>query len=300
MYYSKDDKNYTDRMKEWNAIEDAVFEFQKQFNQEEVSQEQLLKSKEAGNLLIEKFNPLINKYLILLTTGQINWDDKETKSFVSRFIPKEEKELISALKRKKQKSMYRKEIYKNFNFIKETYGSIPKNEIRSDLQTFLLTLAKRYRYKGKNFCGYVYNSYKHEVCRHIKKFIKNPININYKNLEYQDYINGELDPNIEHAKEDTYESFTGIPNINWITGDESSEIFDGISQLDRRILIKYYLEEWKDKQIAEHFGLHINTINQRRRKATKKIAENINIDISAIKRTRRSGKKAVLPTSILR
>ena len=57
MYYSKDDKNYTDRMKEWNAIEDAVFEFQKQFNQEEVSQEQLLKSKEAGNLLIEKFNP---------------------------------------------------------------------------------------------------------------------------------------------------------------------------------------------------------------------------------------------------
>lgn len=295
MFYSEDDKNYSNRIKEWEIIEDAVFEFQKQFKYDTISTEQLRKSKEAGNLLIEKFKPLINKYLILLTTGQINWDDKETKSFVSKFITN--KELIAALKRKKQKAVYRKEIYKNFNFIKETYGSIPKKEICSDLQTFLLILARRYQDKGKNFCAYVYNSYKHEVCRHIKKFIQNPININYKNLEYQDFITGELDSDIEDAKEDIYESFTGIPNLNWITGNESSEIFNGISQLDRRILIKYYLEEWKDKQIAEYFGLHINTINQRRRKAAKQIAQNAKIDISAIKRTRKSGKKAVLPTS---
>ena len=192
--------------------------------------------------------------------------------------------------------MYRKEIFKNFNFIKETYGSLPRTEIQSDLQTFLLILAKLYQNKGKNFFAYVYKTYKNYVCRHIKKFIENPININYKNLEYQDYINGEIDNNIENVQEDVlYETITELPNRSWILGENCSDIFNGISQRDKRIRVKYYLEEWKDKQIAEYFGLHINTINQRRRKAAKQIAINADFDITFIKRTRRSGKKAVLP-----
>ena len=294
MFYSKNDNKYEKRKKDWDEIEKAVFEYQKQFKDPQVSEEQLRKSKEAGEFIIEKFQPLVNKYLILLTTGQINWNDSEMKLFVSKFIIN--KELIAALKRKKQKAMYRKEIFKNFNFIKETYGSLPRTEIQSDLQTFLLILAKRYQDKGKNFCAYVYNTYKNEVCRHIKKFIENPININYKNLEYQDYINGEIDNNIENVQEDVlYETITELPNRSWILGENYSDIFNGISQLDKRILVKYYLEEWKDKQIAEYFGLHINTINQRRRKAAKQIAINADFDITFIKRTRRSGKKAVLP-----
>ena len=299
MYYSEDDENYLERKKEWDAIEQAVLEFQKQFNSDTVSNEQLNKSKLAGNYLIEKFQPLINKYFMLVTTGQIDWNDKEMKSFVCRFITN--KDLIKALKRKKQRAIYRKEIFKNFNFIKETYGSLNKNEILSDLQTFLLILAKRYKQTGRNFCAYVYNSYKFEVCRHIKRFIANPININYKNIEYQDYINGDIDNKIENVQNDIYndsDDEVEILNMNILDNDDEdySEMFKGINELDKRILIKYYLEEWKDKQIADYFGLHINTINQRRRKAAKQIAINTNYDITSIKRTRKSGKKAVLPT----
>ena len=79
-------------------------------------------------------------------------------------------------------------------------------------------------------------------------------------------------------------------------GNNCSDMFSNLTPLDRKILIKYYLEEWKDKQIADHFGMHINTVNQRRRCAAKKIAENLDIELENIKRTRKSGKKAILPT----
>ena len=85
MFYSKNDNKYEKRKKDWDEIEKAVFEYQKQFKDPQVSEEQLRKSKEAGEFIIEKFQPLVNKYLILLTTGQINWNDSEMKLFVSKF-----------------------------------------------------------------------------------------------------------------------------------------------------------------------------------------------------------------------
>lgn len=293
MYYSETDAKYDERVKDWNEIEEFVLLYQSQFKEEASSQDIKL-AKEAGNKLLEKFEPLLRKYHTLLTTGQIDWNDTEMKHFVSNFIDK--KELRRALQRKKQRACYRSEIYSKFNFIKETYGSLSEAEIKSDLQTLLLTIAKRYKQMNRNFCSYVYNVYRFEVCRFIKSFIKDPINVSYKNLEYEDCINGNNDKDMKSSYEDNYyEDLTGIPNSDWILGTSCSEMFSNLSPTDRKILIKYYLEEWKDKQIADHFGMHINTVNQRRRSAAKKIAENIGIDLDCIKRTRRSGKKAVLP-----
>ena len=294
MFYNESDAKYDKRVKDWNEIEGYVLCYQKQF-QEGATEDIIKESKIAAKKLIDKFEPLIKKYYTLLSTGQINWNDPEMKHFVSNFIDRTD--LRRALQRKKQKACYRSEIYSNFNFIKETYGSLSEYEIKSDLQTLLLTIAKRYKQMNRNFCSYVYNVYRFEVCRFIKNFIKDPININYKNLEYEDCINGDIDEEIDKSYEDTYyEDLTGIPNSDWILGNNCSEIFSNLSPLDRKILIKYYLEEWKDKQIADYFGMHINTVNQRRRNAAQLIAKNLGIDLSCIKRTRRSGKRAVLPT----
>lgn len=294
MLYTESDPKYEQRVIEWNNIEEAVMTYQKQFLNNPTDSEIQL-AQESANLLLDKFSPLIKKYMSLLSSGQIDWNDKEMKLFVCNFI--DDYSLQKALQRKKQKAEYRSQIYLNFNFIKETYGKLDKEELLSDLQTLLLVMAKRYKQVGRNFCSYIYNSYRYEVSRHIKKFLKDPINITYKNLAYEDCINGQTDYNIESSYEDNYyEDITGIPNSSWMQGENCSDIFIELSPLDRKILVKYYLEEWKDKQIADHFGMHINTVNQRRRSAAKKIAGNVNIDQDGIKRTRRSGKKAILPT----
>lgn len=293
MFYSSDDPNFQQRLQDWDEIEDAVLLYQKQF-EENPSNQDLLTAKEAAAKILEKFSPLLKKYTTLLRSGQIDWNDKEMKLFVSNFI--DNISLQRALQRKKQKAEYRSQIYASFNFVKETYGDLPEDEILLDLQTLLLTMAQRYKQVGRNFCSYIYNCFRFEVARHINKFIRNPLNISYKNLAYEDCINGQSDYNLEQSYEDNYyEDLTGIPNSSWILGENCSEAFANLTPLDRKILVKYYLEEWKDKQIADHFGMHINTVNQRRRSAAKKIAQNINIDNDNIKRTRRSGKKAVLP-----
>lgn len=294
MFYLPTDPSFLERQADWDEIEEAVLKYQSQFK-EDASLDDKSNAKDAANTIISKFSPLLKKYVTLLKTGQIDWNDKEMKLFVCNFI--DDPSLQRALQRKKQKAEFRSQIYTNFNFIKETYGDLDDEEILLDLQTLLLTMAQRYKQVGRNFCSYLYNSYRYEVSRHIKRFIRNPINISYKNLEYEDCINGQPDFNLQQSCEDNYyEDLTGIPNSSWMHGENCSEIFANLSPLDRKILVKYYLEEWKDKQIADHFGMHINTVNQRRRSAAKKIAHNMDIEHDSIKRTRRSGKKAVLPT----
>ena len=95
-------------------------------------------------------------------------------------------ELKKALFRKKITAVNRAEIYAKFNFVIETYGKTDDEDILSDLSMCLLVLAKRYKNIGKNFCAYVYNAFRHEVARHIKKYIKNPLNVQYKNYEFEE------------------------------------------------------------------------------------------------------------------
>lgn len=184
--------------------------FQKQFGTG-VDNTDILIAKDASNYLIAKFSPLFRKYITLIKYGQIDFDDFEMKQFVTLFI--DDYELKKALGRKKQKAEYKADIYKKFNFVLETYGALNEEDILSDLNMCFLVLCKRYRNVGKNFCAYVYNTYRYEIARHIKAFIKNPINIHYKMLHYEDCINGESDYKTNNFYHDNYhEDAMGLPD----------------------------------------------------------------------------------------
>lgn len=281
------------REEEWAQVEELVMKYKEQFD-DGATRIQVQASQDAAEELINRFYPLFKKYLILLRSGQIDFNDKEMKLFVSSFM--DEEALKSALKRKKQKAEYRASIYQKFNFIKETYGSIPEDEIMVDLQTIFLAMARRYKQMGKSFCGYLYNSFRYEVSRHIKRFTKNPINIPYRHTQFEDYMRFSEEPSIENNFEDKfYENSIGIPDMTWISGENCSDLFTVLTPIERKLIIKYYLEEWNDRQISEEFGIHINTVNQKRRQAVGKLAGVLNIDESDIKRNRKSGKRAIMP-----
>lgn len=282
------------RKEEWDEVENLVLDFQKQFNQE-CTEEEIEYSQLCGNLLIDRFAPLFKKYLTLLKYTHIDFTDKEMKEFIVLFM--DDYELKKALYRKKINHIHRAEVYQKFNFVIETYGKVAEEDMISDLNMCFLTLAKRYKAIGKNFCAYVYNTYRHEVARHIKKFINNPLSIQYKNYQYEDCINGEKDVHIDIAYEDNYyESATGLPDLTWIAGQSCSDVFNKLTPFQRKVLIKYYLEDWNDRQIAENMGAHINTVNQKRRDAIELLCSEFNINKDNIKRSRKSGKKASLPT----
>ena len=164
----------------------------------------------------------------------------------------------------------------------------------------ILVLAKRYKNVGKNFCAYIYNVYCYEVSRHIKKVIKDPSSAHYRNVPYEEYAQAcDVFKVEEYLLEDKiYEGITGMPDLSWINGTNCSDIFSMLSPLERKMLIKYYLEDYNDRQIAEEFGMHINTVNQKRRKAVLRLAQGNGIAASKIKRSRNSGKQAMLCTRL--
>lgn len=286
-------KAFQARLEEWAIIEDLVMLYQSQF-EEDASYEAAENAQAAMMDLIERFRPLFRKYIILLRTGQINFKDQEMKLFVYSFL--DDDRLKKELKKPKQKTDVRREIYDRFNFIKETYGTLDEEEIMIDLQVIFMTIAKRYKQMGRSFCGYLYNSFRFEVYRHIKKFLKNPINIPYRHTQFEDFMKFIEEPSFEEEYEDGfYEQNLGIPDFDWIAGESCSKVFGHLNPMERKLLIKYYLEDWNDRQISEEFGIHINTVNQKRRNAIIKVAQEIGVDEEDIKRNRKSGKKAVMP-----
>lgn len=282
------------RKEEWSEIEALVLNFQKQF-EDECEEKDIQYAKECGNILIAKFSPLFRKYILLFKTANIDFTDKEMKDFVALFI--DDYELKKALYRKNVNTANRSEIYVKFNFIIETYGKVVESDMLSDLCTCLLILAKRYKNVGKSFCAYVYNSFKFELARHIKKFIENPLSVWYKNCQLEDWMesDGEKDDILKY-EDNYYESLTGLPDFTWINGQSCSNLFNNLSVFQRKILIKYYLEDWNDRQIAEYLGIRINIVNQKRRDAINILSEQLGIDKSSVKRSRKSGRKASLPT----
>ena len=269
----------------WETIENYVLNYKKQFEIGSTTK-QIEESKEYGKKIIEEFEPLIKKYLLLLKTGQINFFDSDIKIFVSTFI--DNPRLHRALKRQKSRAEFKSEIYKKFSFIVETYGQLPEEDIIIDLQMLLLTLAKRYKNVGKNFCAYVHNSYRFEVSRYIKKFIKNPLSTTYKNIEYEKIDNYLPSESLEDS---LCNSNNDIPDMDWINGNVDIEAFNVLTPLERKIIVKYYAEKMNDKQISDLLGWHINTVNQKRRKAINKLADALNINKNEIKRSRHSGSK---------
>lgn len=284
-------KGFFTRLEEWNAIEELVLDYKLQFG-EHATKDDILRAKEAATELIQNFHPLFKKYLTLIKTAQVDFKDWEMKRFVLSFIG--DAELKAELKKEAQNAESRKQIIAKFNFVRETYGALPTDVILIDLQMLLLVLAKRYKQMGYNFCAYVYNAYSYEVSRHIKRFIENPSNIHYRNCEYEDYMQSVKDTLIEEGLIDkSYETNIGIPDMSWVQGTTCSDMFEALSPLERKIIIKYYLEEYNDRQIAEDMGLHINTVNQKRRQAVAKLADSLDIDMKHIRRSRNSGKSVL-------
>lgn len=256
---------------EWVEIEDLVRQYKH-------SKEQGNRADTAVIALIERFYPLFKKYLIMIKGGSINFQDRETRKFIKCFMI--EPVLKSMLANNTVTQVARNAIYQRFNFVRESYGALPEDEILHDLKYLLMIMLDRYQIMGRSFCAYVKGSYCYEVFRHIKRFIKDPTNIHYKNIEYEDYmIDKEAIDYLAAPESHFFENSEMLPDISWVIGQTCSDEFSGLTNLQRRILIKFYLEKISDKNIAAGFGMlasqitaiRTDTINEIKSKLISKL-----------------------------
>ena len=279
---------------EWDIIDGLIEVYQKSCD--EGINDYKEDGDRAATLLLEKFSPVFKKYIALLKTGQINFNDYEQKQFVALFI--DEMKLRKAMYSKNPLNYKQREIisYK-FGFIKETYGNLDEEEILTDMYVVFFILARRYKKTNRSFCCYLYNAFKYEMFRHIKCFTNNPANIYYKNISYEEVtLDGDLQLVNEYDKIPDIESDlstddNGQLTSSWVAGLACSEVFMELTPLERKILEMYYVRNMSARQIAETFHIHTNTCNKRRHEAIKKLADRLGIDPKSAVRTRNTSKK---------
>lgn len=226
----------------------------------------------AASKLIEAFDGYIEKFVRLLYEGKVNLDDRDSRRFLSLFIP--DNETRKALRRKRQSGKVRDIAHRTASFLQRSCSSSTREDIKQELICVLLKLANRYKKKKKrsNFAGYIYTSFAFELNRSIRPLVRDPLtfagnlHIPYLDTEYVDEDGNPIDENdpYEHKLVSPLDEDLGT---NWIHGLTSNPLFSRLSALDRLILKMYYVDEFNDREISDRTGFHINTINSRRRAA---------------------------------
>lgn len=279
---------------EWKHIDKLIALYKKQFEPDSTPEDKE-KADEASMELIKKFTPLFKKYLLLFTTGQINFRNTEQRQFVRLFIG--DPQLQKALKRKYPGREMAEQITQKFNFLVEGYGHQTEEEIMDDLHVIFFICAKRYKYVGRSFCCYIYNLFKYEVARRVQKYQKNPANFHYKVTTLDDSIKIAVDVG-QQLEDHLGENSLGFPDTSWLKGQTCSDIFEDFTFEERVIFMKYYLQDWNDRQIGNFLGMHMNTANQKRKLIVQKLCDKLGYDPEKIKRSRNSGKKAIMNVGI--
>lgn len=284
---------FMEGLNDWEIIENLVLEYQKQFEDKD-DKIQKMKSDDAGYELIKRFYPLVRKYMIMIKTGELSFRNVESKMFVATFI--DDRELQRYMGRKYMPRNMKEKALEKFAFVKHTYGSQSDDDILSDLHMCLLILARRYKQTGRNFCGYVYQVYRYEVSRHIKKYIKDIFSGDYRKVELD---KGEVLAHLTYNEKDyierheTYEDNMGIPDVDWIAGIDCSPSFKALTNRERFYIVKYYMEEYSDRDLADMLGITIARANTERREAARSLAYFCDISPENIIRKKNSRKRLV-------
>ncbi len=234
-------------------------------------------NKDAAEELIVGFEPYLNKYIGLLKYDAVDIRNRDTRSFLSLFV--NDKAIRISLARSKFPKQAYKAVHDVAAMLNKTCEGIDEEDLRQELIVVLLTLAKRFKKQGKkkNFCGYVYNTFRYEIARRIMDITRDPLVFRiHSNIRFDDEI-------YETEEEDTTSSIPGMPVVeddddlgnNWVLGHTCSEEFLDLTRLERLVLKMSLVDGIEDTIIAQKLGMHRHTIKNKKDKGIEKIRQSV-------------------------
>lgn len=219
-------------------------------------------------LIIEKLAPYRSKFVNILKNGSADITDKDTKQFLKLFMPegdiRKEMDNITISQEAKVKAA---EIA---IYIQKLCESIKNEDLEQDLIVLMFELINRYEpQRGVHFCGYLYNTYRYDVSRYVKKMTRDPMAfyIPYVLGDGEEYMDADLVPSAE-------EIFEEEMGMSWVNGITCHEIFLKLNKFQRIIIEFYYKFGYSDSKIAELLNSNRSFIYRQRIKAEEILKEN--------------------------
>ncbi len=231
--------------------------------------------KDAAEELVMGFEPYLSKYVNLLKYDVVDIMNRDTRGFLSVFI--NDRGVRTSLSRNKLPKHAYKAIHDVAAMLNKTCIGISEEDLHQELIVILLTLAKRFKKRGKkkNFCGYVYNTFRYELARRIMDMTRDPI-------AFRADLNIRFDDEVYDAKEmEISMPVSNMPMVeddddlghNWILGHTCGDEFAELTRLERIILKMALADEMDDMLIGEQLGMHRHTIRKKKARAIEKVEQ---------------------------
>lgn len=225
--------------------------------------------------LIEHFKPFIYTYVKLISTGYLDMYHKHLRYFIALSVQEDEtRKRIRYNKNMTERDW--KAVKHTIKYIKSYFYFYSEEDIFNELLIPFLRMSKQYKFIQIDFTTYAFYNFNFFIKHYLREITKEPNDF----VERTNWYNGNaemlVDLNSFEKQKILFEESEqdiDVHDYRFMRGDKCAGIFSGFTNIQRFILVHKYIDKWTDKQIAEHLGMHINSIQRARVKLVKKLKQ---------------------------
>jgi len=242
-----------------------------------------LNHQHQSDIIIELLNPLILKYIKILTSNNINFKDR-TSYIVALGLTKSAKSKgpLSNSDKIRVSQLF-------WGFCENLFKNYSTEDIYNELVVLILEMVKEYEQKGSSFCAYVATSLPYKFVTRLRELTSDTITINdpIENISIDELFYLSSDESDDDFTEviNPAESTEDVLDKFWVFG-ETAKIFKDLVPFERKLLmLKYpeintnipFIEQAivSDHKIAEITGYSRQTIIRKRRSIESKLANKL-------------------------
>ena len=213
--------------------------------------------------ILDKFTPLIIKYISCLKYNDYDIYDYNTIKFLALFIAdqNERKRLFTKSSTPHDREHLRRLMY----VISREMYKVSKRDLEHDLYIVLLEIATKYKDVGKGFLRYISSTFHFRVYQCIQRYCGEIANgaFSLGMLESDEAVKVIYRGTEYENKTSEIALDAGINSAGWTSGAFAGAPFDILSPQERLLLIKRYIEKRTLKDIAETTGYSISGISKK-------------------------------------
>lgn len=238
--------------------------------------------------ILSYFRPLLLKYIQIIKESKVDWNDHGTNMFLYAFLGNMNKGKLE------RRILYQDKL----RIMKLIYGQTSWEDVYSELKLILFTLVSRYKPMDRSFCAYLAGAFPYEVARYVRRFTASQSTWHPR---CDSIINVCIEEIVDDAVLDTFETigqendFDFVDDYGYLTETwiekADMKVFAKLTPIKRKLLRDYYQERKNDLEISQDLGVHINTVNQKRRLAVKEVSKMLGITPARSRNPQQSQRK---------
>ena len=225
--------------------------------------------------LIEHFKSFIYSYVHFIKTGHLDLKKKNIRFLISLCI----KDADTRYAVRFNKYLTKKE-FKTVNgairYLRSYFYLYTEDDIYAELLIPFLRMSKRFELRDIPFDVYVIYNYNLAIKTYLREITREPNDFIERAAVGEESMDSIMDLALfDKFSTDEYSEAPVLQDLHdfrFMRGDKDvSGMFNEYSSVERFLLVHYYEDGWSDKKIAEHLGLHRQSVSRTRLRIVKKL-----------------------------